>query len=90
MVDMREVLEKEISLGICNTVGELCGSYYLNEILPETVDGDGGCPFYGRCRYAGENCLSEVPTLTDIGTPGHPHLVRCERIAYGEKYTAAD
>lgn len=37
MVDMREVLEKEISLGICNTVGELCGSYYLNEILPENL-----------------------------------------------------
>ena len=69
---------------------ETTDSVTVNEILPETVDGDGGCPFYGRCRYAGENCLSEVPTLTDIGTPGHPHLVRCERIAYGEKYTAAD
>ena len=67
------------------TVDELAGMTYQ-----ETVDGDGGCPFYGRCRYAGENCLSEMPTLTDIGTPGHPHLVRCERIAYGEKYTAAD
>ena len=69
---------------------ETTDSVTVNEILPGTVDGDGGCPFYGRCRYAGENCLSEVPTLTDIGTPGHPHLVRCERIAYGEKYTAAD
>ena len=69
---------------------ETTDSVTVNEILPETVDGDGGCPFYGRCRYAGENCLREVPTLTDIGTPGHPHLVRCERIAYGEKYTAAD
>ena len=69
---------------------ETTDSVTVNEILPETVDGDGGCPFYGRCRYAGENCLSGVPTLTDIGTPGHPHLVRCERIAYGEKYTAAD
>ena len=69
---------------------ETTDSVTVNEILPETVDGDGGCPFYGRCRYTGENCLSEVPTLTDIGTPGHPHLVRCERIAYGEKYTAAD
>ena len=69
---------------------ETTDSVTVNEILPETVDGDSGCPFYGRCRYAGENCLSEVPTLTDIGTPGHPHLVRCERIAYGEKYTAAD
>lgn len=69
---------------------ETTDSVTVNEILPETVDGDGGCTFYGRCRYAGENCLREVPTLTDIGTPGHPHLVRCERIAYGEKYTAAD
>ena len=46
--------------------------------------------FISHDLNAGENCLSEVPTLTDIGTPGHPHLVRCERIAYGEKYTAAD
>ncbi len=37
MVNIREVIEKEISLGICKTVGELCGSYFLNEILPDNI-----------------------------------------------------
>ena len=62
----------------------------VNELLQDASENEGGCPFYHRCHYAGEKCLSDVPALTDIGTPGHPHYVRCERIEYGEKYTAAD
>ena len=62
----------------------------VNELLQDASENEGGCPFYHRCHYAGEKCLNDVPALTDIGTPGHPHYVRCERIEYGEKYTAAD
>ena len=62
----------------------------VNELLQDASENEGGCPFYHRCHYAGQKCLNDVPALTDIGTPGHPHYVRCERIEYGEKYTAAD
>ena len=62
----------------------------VNELLQDASENEGGCPFYHRCHYAGEKCMNDVTALTDIGTPGHPHYVRCERIEYGEKYTAAD
>lgn len=69
---------------------ETMDSVTVNEVLSTTGEQQSGCPFYRRCRYRGENCLKEVPTLMDIGSAGHPHLVRCERIEYGKKYSAAD
>ena len=69
---------------------ETTDSVTVNELLSTSGEQQGGCPFYRRCRYRNENCLHDAPALTDIGSAGHPHLVRCERIGYGEKYSAAD
>ena len=39
---------------------------------PDLVDLPVGCPFAARCRAAQDRCLSETPTLVDIGD-GHEH-----------------
>ncbi|MGN0203660.1 MAG: dipeptide ABC transporter ATP-binding protein [Coprococcus sp.] len=69
---------------------KMTDSVAVNEVLSTTGEQQGGCPFYRRCRYRGEKCLKDTMDLMDIGSAGHPHLVRCERIEYGKKYSAAD
>jgi len=36
-----------------------------------------GCPFYARCAFRVERCLSERPQLEEAGSPGH--TVACWR-----------
>jgi peptide/nickel transport system ATP-binding protein len=39
---------------------------------PDLVDLPVGCPFAPRCRAAQDRCLTETPTLVDVGA-GHEH-----------------
>ncbi|MEE8532406.1 MAG: oligopeptide/dipeptide ABC transporter ATP-binding protein [Alphaproteobacteria bacterium] len=45
--------------------------------MPNPENPPPGCPFHPRCPMAMDACRTTPPTETDIGTAGHPHLVRC-------------
>ena len=51
---------------------------------PDLVDLPVGCPFAARCRAAQDRCLSETPTLVDIGD-GHEHLLLPRRHPGGRR-----
>ncbi len=45
--------------------------------MPNPENPPPGCPFHPRCPKAMDACRTTPPAETDIGTAGHPHLVRC-------------
>ncbi|MDH3475257.1 MAG: dipeptide ABC transporter ATP-binding protein [Rhodospirillales bacterium] len=45
--------------------------------IPNPEQPPGGCPFHPRCPKAMENCRSELPKPSNLGTPERPHLVAC-------------
>ncbi len=45
--------------------------------MPNPENPPPGCPFHPRCPMAMDACRTTPPAETDIGTAGHPHLVRC-------------
>ena len=45
--------------------------------VPSPVNPPSGCAFHTRCPKAMDVCRTTPPAETDIGTAGHPHLVRC-------------
>ncbi len=45
--------------------------------MPNPENPPPGCPFHPRCPKAMDLCGGTVPSETDIGTEGRPHLVRC-------------
>jgi peptide/nickel transport system ATP-binding protein len=44
-----------------------------------------GCPFHPRCRYAEQNCSTDLPPLRDLDD-GHRHFTAChypDRVEFG-------
>lgn len=50
--------------------------HVINGTVPPITDIPPGCRFHPRCPLAGEECVSSVPALADLGSG---HLVRCLR-----------
>jgi peptide/nickel transport system ATP-binding protein len=45
--------------------------------VPSPEHPPAGCPFHPRCPQAMDRCRTEVPLERNLGTEGHPRLVRC-------------
>jgi peptide/nickel transport system ATP-binding protein len=45
--------------------------------VPSPVNPPDGCRFAGRCRFAIDRCVHEIPALTDMGGKNGSHFVAC-------------
>jgi oligopeptide/dipeptide ABC transporter ATP-binding protein len=48
--------------------------------VPSPVNPPSGCPFHPRCRFATEQCQTEVPALKTYEIDGRKHLASCHLI----------
>jgi len=48
--------------------------------VPSPVNPPSGCPFHPRCRYATEQCRTEVPPLERHDVDGQEHFAACHRV----------
>ena len=56
-----------------------------NQLLSEAGDQVGCCPYYRRCLYRTQECLTEKAELIDIGRQGIRHFTRCRHLSYEVK-----
>ena len=56
-------------------------------VVPSALEFPQGCRFNNRCPWADSKCVSEEPSLREVGTPEEPHQVACH---YTEKVKAED
>jgi peptide/nickel transport system ATP-binding protein len=56
-------------------------------VVPSALDFPSGCRFRNRCPFATEKCLTDEPSLREIGTAAEPHQVACH---YAEDVTLAE
>lgn len=57
----------------------------IKGVPPSLANVPRGCPFHPRCAFATDECLAEVPVLTDVGAPGHQAAcVHSDRVAMAQ------
>ena len=67
------------TVGLFGAVPSLTSSkeflYQIDGLMPDPMVQNEGCPFYDRCKYAGEACTHQQPQKTQL--EGESHFVKC-------------
>lgn len=61
------------------TVSPQTSTHRLKGEIPSILNPPPGCPFNPRCRFAGENCFSQNPSLVPVAG-NDEHLIACWHI----------